>query len=89
MTRQRNEQATCGTCAYWRRYTEGEELPRREEIYDGYCRVDAIKSGPSKEDYWCGEHPEFWLEEECRVDSPEGLKRKWASVEEPEDDPQP
>jgi len=51
----RNPEATCATCPYWKRYS-GNRVP------PGGCRrMPAIEYQPPE--YWCGEHPDFFLEE--------------------------
>ncbi len=44
----RNEQATCGTCAY---YVEDTAQCRRGTDF---------ARGTFSSNFWCGEHPEFW-----------------------------
>ena len=60
--KQRNPEATCGTCPYW-------EPPQGATRYLGHC----LRVAPGKgrwdehemyETGWCGEHPDFFLEEE-------------------------
>lgn len=57
MTKQRNPEATCATCPHWKRVEDA----GHEEL--GVCHRLPNISGHTHETWWCGEHPDFFLEE--------------------------
>lgn len=60
MAKQRNPEARCGTCPYWHgplTYPEG----MQPDDMVGECRRWPLKENITERDYWCGEHPDFWL----------------------------
>lgn len=51
MAKIRNPKATCGTCELWKRSTM-------------QCRRFPAPDCVTSDGYWCGEHQDFWVEEE-------------------------
>lgn len=61
MARVRNPESCCGNCAYW--------LEDKEECCHAY---PGLPTSPSN---FCGEHPEFWMEDR-RIKECEGCSKK-------------
>lgn len=58
--RTRNPEACCGNCPYWDDDTDGPVL------YWHYCRKSCPPhKGATQAEDFCGEHPEFWMEEKA------------------------
>jgi hypothetical protein len=57
MNRKRNPEARCGNCAYFSEESEA----------DGYCMRNAVVANIAdfkiRSELFCGDHPDFWVEE--------------------------
>ena len=63
MSRKRNEQATCGTCVYWK------DMHGNGKSYCCKYSSKGVSTSVSG-NQWCGEHPEFWEEEAVQPGPP-------------------
>lgn len=57
----RNPDATCGNCPYLDN-AGGKWM--HNNIESGYCAKDNDKRYIKGKSDWCGQHPEFWMEEQ-------------------------
>lgn len=65
MSKDRDPEATCNTCPYWKYWADVPSQCRRHSpIVAGTSGHGFAMYPVTSSDMWCGEHPEFFLEED-------------------------